>query len=115
MNGFSCWHRPDSNRDKEAIRRRDDQPRRASTGTLEVATVAFVNGADNIGSYAPLFAISSAPRVIVVVAVLSVLLAAWCCRLSDSSAKAVSYTLQRWGHWIVPVVLIALGVYILVT
>jgi cadmium resistance protein CadD (predicted permease) len=27
--------------------------------------------------------------------------------------KAVAYTLQRYGHWIVPVVLIALGIYIL--
>ena len=40
--------------------------------------VTFVNGTDNIGIYAPLFAISDAPRVMVLVAVLYVLLAAWC-------------------------------------
>jgi cadmium resistance protein CadD (predicted permease) len=87
---------------------------RAGTGPLDVATVTFVNGADNIGIYAPLFAISDAPRVMVLVAVLYVLLAAWCVAgYVIHRQKAVAYTLQRWGHRIVPVVLIALGIYIL--
>jgi len=50
----------------------------------------------------------------VLVAVLYVLLAAWCIAgYLIHRQKAVAYTLQRWGHWIVPVVLIALGIYIL--
>jgi cadmium resistance protein CadD (predicted permease) len=99
---------------KKLFAKRDDHIQRASTGTLDVATVTFVNGADNIGIYAPLFAISDAPRVMVLVAVLYVLLAAWCVAgYLIHRQKAVAYTLQRWGHWIVPVVLIALGIYIL--
>src|SRR5437867_7238061 len=86
----------------------------ASTGALDVATVTFVNGADNIGIYALLFAVSNARRVIVLVAVLYVLLAAWSIAgFLIHQHKAVAYTLQRWRHWIVPVVLISLGIYIL--
>jgi cadmium resistance protein CadD (predicted permease) len=99
---------------KKLFAKRDDRIPRASTGTLDVATVTFVNGADNIGIYAPLFAISNAPRVMVLIAVLYVLLAAWCvASYLIHRQKAVVYTLQRWGHWIVPVVLIAIGIYIL--
>jgi cadmium resistance protein CadD (predicted permease) len=99
---------------RKLFAKRDDHLRRESTGTLDVATVTFVNGADNIGIYAPLFAISSAPRVMVLVAVLYVLLAVWCVAgYLIHRQKAVAYTLQRWGHWIVPTVLIALGIYIL--
>ena len=99
---------------KKLFAKRDDRIPRASTGTLDVATVTFVNGADNIGIYAPLFAISNAPRVMVLIAVLYVLLAAWSvASYLIHRQKAVVYTLQRWGHWIVPVVLIAIGIYIL--
>ena len=99
---------------KKLFAKRDDHIKRASNGTLDVATVTFVNGADNIGIYTPLFALSDAPRVAVLVAVLYVLLAAWCVAgYLIHGQKAVAYTLQRWGHWIVPVVLIALGFYIL--
>jgi cadmium resistance protein CadD (predicted permease) len=99
---------------KKLSTKRDDHVHRASTGTLDVATVTFVNGADNIGIYTPLFAISDAPRVMVLIAVLYVLLAAWCIAgYLIHRQKAVAYTLQRWGHWIVPVVLVALGIYIL--
>ena len=99
---------------KKLFAKRDDHIQRASTGTLDVASVTFVNGADNIGIYTPLFAISDAPRVMVLVAVLYVLLAASCVvGYLIHRQKAVAYTLQRWGHRIVPVVLIALGIYIL--
>ena len=99
---------------KKLFAQRDDRIKRASTGTLDVASVTFVNGADNIGIYTPLFAVSDAPRVAVLVAILYALLAAWCIGgYLIHRQKAVAYTLQRWGHWIVPVVLIVLGIYIL--
>jgi len=99
---------------KKLFAHRGDHIQRPITGPLDVATVTFVNGADNIGIYAPLFAISNAPRVMVLVAVLYVLLAAWCVAgYLIHRQRAVADTLQRSGHWIVPVVLIALGIYIL--
>jgi cadmium resistance protein CadD (predicted permease) len=99
---------------KKLFAKRDDRLQRANSGTLDVAIVTFVNGADNIGIYAPLFAVSDARRLIVLVAVLYVLLAVWCVvGYLIHRHKAVAYTLKRRGHWIVPVVLIGLGIYIL--
>jgi cadmium resistance protein CadD (predicted permease) len=99
---------------KKLLTKRDNHLQRASTRMVDVAIVTFVNGADNIGIYAPLFAVSEAPRLIVLVAVLYVLLAAWCIvGYLIHQHRAIAYTLERWGHWIVPVVLIGLGIYIL--
>src|SRR5438105_5274955 len=99
---------------KKLFAKRDNHLRRASAGMLDVAIVTFVNGADNIGIYAPLFAVSDARRLIVLVAVLYALLAVWCVvGYLIHRHKAVAYTLKRWGHWIVPVVLMGLGIYIL--
>ncbi len=70
----------------------------ASAGAIDVAIVTFVNGADNIGIYTPLFAVSDARRLIVLVAVLYVLLAAWCIvGYVIHRQKTVAYSLQRWG------------------
>ena len=99
---------------KKLFAKRDDHLQRANSGMLDVAIVTFVNGADNIGIYAPLFAVSDARRLIVLVAVLYALLAVWCVvGYLIHRHKAVAYTLKRWGHWIVPVVLMGLGIYIL--
>src|SRR5207249_6867733 len=48
---------------RKLFAKRADHIKRANTGALDVATVTFANGADNIGIYTPLFAISDAPRV----------------------------------------------------
>ena len=99
---------------KKLLTKSDVHLKGASTGALDVAIVTFVNGADNIGIYTPLFAVSDARRLIVLVAVLYVLLAAWCIAgYVIHRQKAVAYSLQRWGHWLVPSVLIGLGIYIL--
>lgn len=99
---------------KKLFTKRADHLKRPSTGMLDVAIVTFVNGADNVGIYAPLFAVSNVPRLIILVTVLYVLLAAWCViGYAIHRHKAVAYTLERWGHRIGPVVLIALGIYIL--
>lgn len=61
-----------------------------------------------------MFAVSDVSHLVVLVAVLYVLLAVWCVvGYLIHRHRAVAYTLKRWGHWIVPVVLIGLGIYIL--
>jgi cadmium resistance protein CadD (predicted permease) len=99
---------------KKLFETQDDGTQRTITGIMSVAMVTFVNGADNIGIYAPLFAVSDSRRLTVLVCVLYVLLAVWCTvGYLIHQHRAVAYALKRWGHWLVPVVLIALGVYIL--
>lgn len=49
-----------------------------SRQTFSVTAVTFANGGDNIGIYSPLFASSSAVRILVLLGVFFVLLAVWC-------------------------------------
>ena len=74
---------------KKLFAKRDEHIKFGTTGTLDVATVTFVNGADNIGIYTPLFAISDAASHNGTSR--SSLCASGCvvrCWLSDSSAKS---------------------------
>jgi len=88
--------------------------KRSGSNTLGVAAVTFTNGADNIGIYGALFAVSDAPTVIVLIGVLYSLLAVWCLiAYRIHRQQLVSNTLTKYGHWLVPFILIALGLYIL--
>jgi cadmium resistance protein CadD (predicted permease) len=80
---------------------------------FSIAAVTLANGADNIGVYAPFFLISKT-RLWLVLTVYGVLVFVWC--LGGKwlgSHKLVLNSLDRWGRWIVPCVLIGLGTYIL--
>ena len=95
---------------------RDDEEMEAkAAGLLSMATITLGNGADNIGVYIPLFAGYGLWQLGVLVGVFAVMIALWCTiakRLADLPL------LKRFlmGHKgvIVPVVFIALGVYIMV-
>ncbi|MDQ0377876.1 cadmium resistance transporter [Amycolatopsis thermophila] len=83
-------------------------------GILQVASVTFANGGDNIGVYVPVFAVASIGRMVGYVAVFLTGLALWCA-LSWflASRPLIARALSRWGHIVLPVVLIAIGVVIL--
>lgn len=84
-------------------------------GVLSITAVTFANGSDNIGIYTPLFAASDMASLLVVLAVFFVLLALWCVAgFLIGNHPAVKRTLDRYGHLIVPFVLVGLGVYILI-
>lgn len=79
-----------------------------------VAAVTFANGGDNIGIYTPLFAASDGAQLGVMLAVFFVLIAVWCVvGYYLGSHPAVGRALERYGHIVVPFVLISLGVYIM--
>ena len=89
----------------------------ASTGpsTLKVASVTFANGGDNIGVYIPVFAAAGAASLVGYSAVFLVMVAVWCgLGLFVATRPPVARALDRWGHIVLPVVLIAIGVAILV-
>jgi cadmium resistance protein CadD (predicted permease) len=100
---------------KKLIEKRIDVQGTGSN-TLAVATVTFTNGADNIGVYAPLFAVSDAPRLFVLTGVLYSLLAVWCLTAYRiHRQQLVAATIRSYGQRLVPVILIGLGLYILLT
>jgi len=82
-------------------------------GTRHIALLIFANGADNIGVYLPFFLIS---RVYLseILAVYALLIAMWCVVAKWlGKHPPVLRQVDRRGHWIMPAVLIVLGVYIL--
>jgi cadmium resistance protein CadD (predicted permease) len=100
-------------------RTRDDEdaaaPPTAGAGILQVATVTFANGGDNIGVYVPVFAVAGAARMTLFAVVFLAGVAAWCAAgWFLATRPPVARTLSRWGHIILPLVLIGIGLAILI-
>ncbi|ORA31992.1 cadmium resistance transporter [Mycobacterium aquaticum] len=94
--------------------RAEDVDRDDGVGVLHVALVTFANGGDNIGVYVPVFAVAGVGSMIGYVAVFLVGVAVWCVAGRYlASRPAIATVLSRWGHIILPVVLIGIGLRIL--
>lgn len=93
----------------------EDAPAAArAPGVLEVASVTFANGGDNIGVYVPVFATAGAGGTAVYVVVFLVLVAVWVAAGRFFATRPViARALGRWGHILLPVVLIGIGLLIL--
>jgi cadmium resistance protein CadD (predicted permease) len=93
--------------------RREDGP--DGVRALQVAAVTFANGSDNVGAYSPVFAKAGTAGITVYIAVFLVLVGVWCAAGRYLATRpAVGKVLGRWGHILHPVVLIALGLFILI-
>jgi len=96
-----------------AHRRGERPPAPAPGGLPGVTGLIVANGGDNVAAYAPVFATMGAAAAAVTIAVFAVGVAIWC--LAGSwlvSHHRVTQTLERWGHWIIPVIYILIGLYI---
>ena len=86
-----------------------------ASGTASVAAVTIANGADNISVYTPVFRTLGVADSLVTVAVFAVLVALWCAAGAFlGSHRRVIATVERFGHWLVPAVFIAVGAVILI-
>jgi cadmium resistance protein CadD (predicted permease) len=91
-----------------------DEPARA-TSVLGVAAVTLANGGDNIGVYVPVFTTAGAGGMTVYLVVFLALVAVWCgLGRFLATRPLVARALSRWGHVLLPAVLITIGVLILV-
>ncbi|NJP11525.1 MAG: transporter [Leptolyngbyaceae cyanobacterium RU_5_1] len=82
--------------------------------TYNVAAVTVANGGDNIGIYVPLFANNNLISLGVILSVFLVMVGVWCyIGYHLSRHPAIAPLLTRYGHKIVPFVLIGLGIFIL--
>ncbi len=94
---------------------RPGEDERDGPKTLSVAAVTFANGGDNVGVYLPVFARTEAAGVAVYIAVFLILVGVWCAAGRFFATRpAVAKVLGRWGHVLHPLVLIALGLFILI-
>jgi cadmium resistance transport/sequestration family protein len=80
----------------------------------KVATVTFTNGGDNLGVYIPFFATYNGWQISFIVIIFLLFVAVWCFIAYKLIAfPLVAKNLERYGHIIVPFVLIGLGILIL--
>ncbi|MFJ9735846.1 cadmium resistance transporter [Streptomyces sp. NPDC101171] len=105
---WQTWkHRGDEEDEQEA--------KKGGPKALEVAAVTFANGGDNIGVYVPVLATAGAGGMSVYAVVFLILVAVWCCAgRCFATRPLVAKALSRWGHVLLPAVLIAIGLLILI-
>jgi len=85
----------------------------SSIGVISIAIVTFSNGADNIAVYLPFFVVSRT-HLWLILSVYAVLVAMWCwVGRSFGNHPLVLQQVEQFGHWIIPLVLIALGIYVM--
>lgn len=85
----------------------------ARSQALAVAGVTMANGGDNLGVYIPLFA-SDLGAIPIYAIIFAVLTALWCwIGYLLVNNRWFGQPLRRYGHRVLPVVLIGLGLYIL--
>lgn len=92
----------------------EEAEKKESIRMLEIAFLTIANGADNIGVYVPVFSGFSLADFMLTLSVFAVLVAVWCFLGYRVGADPwVKEKLEKYKHILVPVVLIALGVFIL--
>jgi len=83
--------------------------------TLTVAAVTLANGGDNIGVYVPVLATAGLGGLFVYGVVFLVLVAVWCAVGRFLATRPpIARALSRWGHLLLPLVLIGIGLLILI-
>jgi cadmium resistance protein CadD (predicted permease) len=92
----------------------DDEEQPAVVGVLQVATVTIVNGGDNIAAYTPIFATQGSRELSATLAIFAALTLLWCfAALGLVRHTALGKPLRRYGHVLLPFILIGLGGLIL--
>jgi cadmium resistance protein CadD (predicted permease) len=87
---------------------------RPGTGAMLVATVTIADGGDDIGVYTPVFANSSTTQLMIFVSVFTAMVALWLgCAFLLVNHPALNASIRRVGPVVTPIVLIALGFFIL--
>jgi cadmium resistance protein CadD (predicted permease) len=89
----------------------------AAPHVAQVALTTLSNGSDNVSVYVPLLSrVSGSAEAVVTVLVMYVMLAAWLAAAhAVVRAPPVARLLDRWGDVAVPLLLLGLGMYVLVS
>ncbi len=84
-----------------------------SPPTYQVAAVTLANGGDNVGIYVPLFAHSTLAELTIILSAFLVMIGIWCIIAYQlAQHPLLSHVLTRYGHRLVPFILIGLGIFI---
>jgi cadmium resistance transport/sequestration family protein len=86
-----------------------------SPQVYSVAAVTFANGGDNVGIYVPLFASATWESLLVILSVFFSMVGVWCyAAYRLIQVPAIADALSRYGNYLVPFVLIGLGILIMI-
>jgi len=87
----------------------------AVTGTAGVVAVTLADGADNVSVYVPLFRQAGVATTAGYVVTFAVLVGVWCAVARVVADRRVLIAgIDRVGHWLVPVLYIAIGIRVVV-
>lgn len=99
-----------------AFRPEGEKKAPTAASLLRVALLAIANGADNVGVYAPLFAGYDPGQKLFSVLLFMVMTVIWCALAALMAAQPqLKEVLQKYKRLLVPLVLFALGMYILLS
>ena len=80
-----------------------------------IAALSIANGSDDLSVYAPLLRTNSVGDDVLIVLVFLVMVALWCVLAWWlGTRRRVIRTLKQFGHWLVPLVFIAIGIVVIV-
>ena len=89
------------------------EPGADSESLASIALVTLSNGADNIGVYVPFFVIARG-NLWLILSVYGALVALWCfVGRWLGNHPLILRSVDQWGHWVVPLVFVGLGIYVL--
>jgi cadmium resistance protein CadD (predicted permease) len=92
----------------------EEEGQPTAVGVLQVATFTIVNGGDNIAAYTPIFATQGSREMSATLVIFGVLTLVWCvAALWLVRHTALGKPLRRYGHILLPFILIGLGGLIL--
>jgi cadmium resistance protein CadD (predicted permease) len=98
------------------LRRHDLTPRVARVNLLGVVGLVVADGADNVAVYTPVFRHLGPARSVGYMFVFAVMAAVWCVLTAPlARRRTITMTVERWGHVLIPVVFIVVGVALLAT
>ena len=88
-------------------------PGKSRSNIASIAVITLSNGADNIGVYVPFF-INGKAYLSLILLVYAALVALWCFvgRWLGNHSLILG-SVDRWGRWVVPLVFIGLGIWVL--
>ena len=111
--GIRVWKREEEEEDEENLLSRlsSGKPNRLF---ITVTAITLAAGGDNIGVYIPYFSTLNPSETVVMLVVFTILVAVLCyLSYRLASIKTISETIEKWEHWIVPIVFIGLGILIM--
>jgi cadmium resistance protein CadD (predicted permease) len=92
----------------------EEQGQPTAVGVLQVAAMTIMNGGDNIAAYTPIFANQTAQEIAATVTIFGALTILWCFAAWWLVRRtALGKPLRRYGHVLLPFILIGLGGLIL--